>query len=260
PTPMSDLTSQGRVRCRGGQICGHTTGSAVDRSTRDRRTALDALTPDEQHELLDKTRYIYDQLGPVSTRGRRRGFRPNAQGLRRTLRRGWRPSCEGGCVMAVDSNGRWMGSESAMSTTQPATQRTELACHRVADIQAARQIRVARARGIVAQPAMTNRWRARSRSSATAPVGRHPRPAGFRGGHPRGAYPAGELPRAPRLPIMFTVEGHMSNMFARPVADTATQLESEGVCHTSRSATTTPRCRSTTTAGSKSWHALSGRP
>lgn len=32
-------------------------------------------------------------------------------------------------------------------------------------------------------------------------------------------------------PIMFTVEGHMSNMFAGPVADTATQLESEGLCH-----------------------------
>jgi len=33
------------------------------------------------------------------------------------------------------------------------------------------------------------------------------------------------------LPIMFTVEGHTSNMFAGPVADTATQLESEGLCH-----------------------------
>jgi hypothetical protein len=30
---------------------------------------------------------------------------------------------------------------------------------------------------------------------------------------------------------MFTVEGHTSNMFAGPVADTATQLESEGLCH-----------------------------
>jgi hypothetical protein len=32
------------------------------------------------------------------------------------------------------------------------------------------------------------------------------------------------------LPIMFTVEGHLSNMWAGPVADTATQLEREGVC------------------------------
>lgn len=32
------------------------------------------------------------------------------------------------------------------------------------------------------------------------------------------------------LPVMFTVEGHLSNMFAGPVADTATQLEREGVC------------------------------
>ena len=32
------------------------------------------------------------------------------------------------------------------------------------------------------------------------------------------------------LPIMFTVEGHVSNMFAGPVADTATRLEAEGVC------------------------------
>ena len=32
-------------------------------------------------------------------------------------------------------------------------------------------------------------------------------------------------------PVFFTVEGHMSNMFAGPVADTATQLESEGLCH-----------------------------
>lgn len=42
-----------------------------------------------------------------------------------------------------------------------------------------------------------------------------------------GSYP----PPAPILPIMFTVEGHTSNMFAGPVADTATQLESEGLCH-----------------------------
>lgn len=32
------------------------------------------------------------------------------------------------------------------------------------------------------------------------------------------------------LPVMFTVEGHMSNMFAGPVADTAGTLEREGVC------------------------------
>jgi hypothetical protein len=42
-----------------------------------------------------------------------------------------------------------------------------------------------------------------------------------------GSYP----PPAPILPIMFTVEGHTSNMFFGPVADTATQLESEGHCH-----------------------------
>jgi hypothetical protein len=41
-----------------------------------------------------------------------------------------------------------------------------------------------------------------------------------------GSYP----PPSPVLPIMFTVEGHMSNMFAGPVADTATQLEAEGLC------------------------------
>lgn len=34
----------------------------------------------------------------------------------------------------------------------------------------------------------------------------------------------------PPMPIMFTVEGHMSDMFAGPVADTAAQLEAEGVC------------------------------
>ncbi|WP_205876927.1 peptidoglycan-binding protein [Mycobacterium camsae] len=32
------------------------------------------------------------------------------------------------------------------------------------------------------------------------------------------------------LPIMFTVEGHKSDMFYGPVADTATQLEGEGLC------------------------------
>jgi hypothetical protein len=37
-------------------------------------------------------------------------------------------------------------------------------------------------------------------------------------------------PLQPILPIMFTVEGHMSNMFAGPVADTAAELEHEGVC------------------------------
>lgn len=33
------------------------------------------------------------------------------------------------------------------------------------------------------------------------------------------------------LPMFFTVEGHQSDMFSGPVADTATQLESEGLCH-----------------------------
>lgn len=33
------------------------------------------------------------------------------------------------------------------------------------------------------------------------------------------------------LPILFSVEGHMSDMFSGPVADTATQLEAEGRCH-----------------------------
>jgi hypothetical protein len=32
-------------------------------------------------------------------------------------------------------------------------------------------------------------------------------------------------------PIMFTVEGHLSDMFRGPVADTATTLEAEGLCH-----------------------------
>jgi len=32
-------------------------------------------------------------------------------------------------------------------------------------------------------------------------------------------------------PVFVTVEGHVSNMFAGPVADTATQLEGEGLCH-----------------------------
>ncbi|KMV23329.1 N-acetylmuramoyl-L-alanine amidase [Mycobacterium heckeshornense] len=52
-------------------------------------TALDALTPDEQHELLDKTRYIYDQLGPgFDSWGVDGDLGRNAQGLRRTLRAG----------------------------------------------------------------------------------------------------------------------------------------------------------------------------
>lgn len=33
------------------------------------------------------------------------------------------------------------------------------------------------------------------------------------------------------LPVFFSVEGHLSNMFAGPVADTATRLELEGLCH-----------------------------
>jgi len=37
-------------------------------------------------------------------------------------------------------------------------------------------------------------------------------------------------PQPPARPIMFTVEGHLSNPFAGPVADTATQLEAEGHC------------------------------
>lgn len=50
---------------------------------------LDALTPDEQHELLDKTRYIFDQLGPgFDEWGEDGDLGRNAQGLRRTLRAG----------------------------------------------------------------------------------------------------------------------------------------------------------------------------
>lgn len=41
-----------------------------------------------------------------------------------------------------------------------------------------------------------------------------------------GSYP----PPAPILPLFFTVEGHLSDMFRGPVADTATRLESEGRC------------------------------
>ena len=48
---------------------------------------------------------------------------------------------------------------------------------------------------------------------------------------PPGAHDPVQLRSAPTLPIMFTVEGHSSNMFFGPVADTATQLESEGLCH-----------------------------
>lgn len=41
----------------------------------------------------------------------------------------------------------------------------------------------------------------------------------------------GYVPPSPDLkPIFFTVEGHMSDMFSGPVADTATQLEAEGLC------------------------------
>lgn len=45
--------------------------------------------------------------------------------------------------------------------------------------------------------------------------------------------PDGPVPLGgpPSLPIMFTVEGHASDMFFGPVADTATQLENEGHCH-----------------------------
>jgi hypothetical protein len=42
-----------------------------------------------------------------------------------------------------------------------------------------------------------------------------------------GSYPA----PTPILPLFFTVEGHSSDMFSGPVADTASQLESEGLCH-----------------------------
>jgi len=37
-------------------------------------------------------------------------------------------------------------------------------------------------------------------------------------------------PTAPILPIIFTVEGHMSNMWSGPCADTARVLEDQGVC------------------------------
>ena len=45
-------------------------------------------------------------------------------------------------------------------------------------------------------------------------------------------YDVGLLKRPdPVKPIIFTVEGHMSNMFIGPCAQTASQLEQQGVCH-----------------------------
>lgn len=45
-------------------------------------------------------------------------------------------------------------------------------------------------------------------------------------------YDVGLLKRPdPVKPIVFTVEGHMSNMFIGPCAQTASQLEQQGVCH-----------------------------
>jgi hypothetical protein len=45
-------------------------------------------------------------------------------------------------------------------------------------------------------------------------------------------YDVGLLKRPPKaLPIIFTVEGHMSNMFVGPCAQTAGALEQQGVCH-----------------------------
>jgi hypothetical protein len=45
-------------------------------------------------------------------------------------------------------------------------------------------------------------------------------------------YDVGLLKRpVPNLPIIFTVEGHMSNMFFGPCAQTASALESQGVAH-----------------------------
>lgn len=44
-------------------------------------------------------------------------------------------------------------------------------------------------------------------------------------------YAMGFLPRPERpRPVLFTVEGHMSNMWVGPCAETARMLESEGVC------------------------------
>lgn len=45
-------------------------------------------------------------------------------------------------------------------------------------------------------------------------------------------YDVGLLQRPPKtLPILFTVEGHMSSMFFGPCAQTASALEQQGVCH-----------------------------
>lgn len=50
------------------------------------------------------------------------------------------------------------------------------------------------------------------------------------GSYPPPAADDSERARLAPMPIMFTVEGHRSNMFFGPVADTATQLESQGLC------------------------------
>ncbi|BBU22181.1 hypothetical protein [Mycobacterium xenopi] len=136
--------------------------------------------------------------------------------------------------MAVDSNGRWIGfgvgdvDDPNLPRSAPNWHAIELLTSKLHDKYA-----WARARGIVAQP--------RYDEQVAGAVEEFCNRAGLAVIRDRQGFAVATLavrtrlgsfpPPAPTLPIMFTVEGHMSNMFAGPVADTATQLESEGVCH-----------------------------
>ncbi|EUA18502.1 gp47 domain protein [Mycobacterium xenopi 3993] len=137
-------------------------------------------------------------------------------------------------MMAVDSNGRWIGfgvgdvDDPNLPRSAPNWHAIELLTSKLHDKYA-----WARARGIVAQP--------RYDEQVAGAVEEFCNRAGLAVIRDRQGFAVATLavrtrlgsfpPPAPTLPIMFTVEGHMSNMFAGPVADTATQLESEGVCH-----------------------------
>ena len=135
--------------------------------------------------------------------------------------------------MATDANGNWIGL-GVGDVDSPGTPRTAPNWHAVTLLTGtlARKYQWARDLGVIQQPnydtitaAAVQEFCQRTGLPTVLDPQGHP-VANLAVRKRLGSYP----PPAPILPLFFTVEGHSSDMWHGPVADTAAQLESEGLC------------------------------
>jgi hypothetical protein len=135
--------------------------------------------------------------------------------------------------MATDANGNWIGL-GVGDVDSPGTPRTAPNWHAVTLLTGtlARKYQWARDLGVIQQPNYDTTIAAAVQEfchRTGLPVVLDPQGHAVANLSVRkrlGSYP----PPQPILPLFFTVEGHSSDMWHGPVADTAAQLESEGLC------------------------------